>query len=66
MAGVIYHGIATVMIVLLYGLNLLWLVTALSFGVALLKFAAICWQRGWYCQAKFHLVAVFETRFALV
>ncbi len=64
--GVIYHGIATVMIVLLYGLNLLSLVTALSFGVALLKFAIICWQQGWYCQAKFHVIAVFETRFALV
>ena len=64
--GVIYHGIAALIIFGLYGLNYLSLVTALSFSVALFKFLTVFEFRDWYRQAKFHSVAIFETRFALL
>lgn len=64
--GVIYHGIATLMIITLYYLNYLSLVTALSFSIALIKLVTILGFQNWYRQAKFHSIAIFETRFALV
>jgi len=64
--GVIYHGIATLIIISLYCFNYLSLVTALSFAVVLIKFVTIFCCKNWYRQAKFHIIALFETRFALV
>lgn len=64
--GVIYHGIATLMVITLYTLNLLSLVTALSFAVALIKFASVFAFQQWYRKARFHSIAIFETRFALL
>ena len=64
--GVIYHCIASVIIATLYYFNYLPLVTALSFVVALLKLLTVFGFRNWYRRAKFHSIAIFETRFALV
>ena len=64
--GVIYHSIATVIIAALYYFNYLSLVTALSFAIALLKLLIVFGFRDWYRQAKFHSIAIFETRFALI
>ncbi|MEL7038082.1 MAG: YwiC-like family protein [Cyanobacteria bacterium J06592_8] len=65
-AGSIYHLVASMIIVLLYGLNCLSLVTALAFAVALLKFLLVCFRSEWYRTTRFHHVALFETRCALM
>ena len=64
--GVIYHCIATLIIATLYYFDHLSLVTALSFAIALLKFITVFGFKNWYRRAKFHSIAIFETRFALV
>lgn len=64
--GVIYHCIAALIVFILYSLDYLSLVTALSFTVALIKFITVFGLRDWYCKAKFYSIAIFETRFALV
>lgn len=44
-----------------------WLLplTALTFTVALLKFAVVIWQRDWYTQCRFEHIARFETYFTM-
>lgn len=64
--GIIYHCIATLIVFSLYSLNLLSWVTALSFAVALIKLLAVFSFQQWYRQARFHFIAIFETRFALL
>ena len=64
--GIIYHCIATSIIFSLYIFNYLSLVTALSFAVALLKLLTVYKFKDWYCRSRFHTIAIFETRFALV
>ncbi len=64
--GIIYHGVASLIVFGLYSFNYLSLATTLSFTVVLLKFLTICGLKNWYRQAKFHAIAIFETRFALV
>lgn len=64
--GIIYHGVAALIVLGLYGLHGLSLVTALSFTVALLKLGVIICRQQWYCKTKFPFVAIFETRFALL
>ena len=64
--GVIYHCIATLIIATLYYFDYLSLVTALSFAIALLKLLTVFSFKNWYRRAKFHSIAIFETRFALV
>jgi len=64
--GIIYHSIATLIILGIYWCNCLNLVTALSFSVALVKLAAIAVKLDWYRTTKFYFVAIFETRFALI
>ena len=64
--GVIYHCLATLIIAVLYYFDCLSLATALSFAIAILKFSIVFGVKDWYCRAKFHSVAIFETRFALV
>jgi hypothetical protein len=59
--GIIYHAIATLTIAVLYYFGWFNLVTALAFGVALLKFGAIAWQQQWYRSAKIQTVATLET-----
>ena len=64
--GVIYHCIAALIIASLYYFNYLSLVTALSFAIALIKLITVFRFQNWYRRTKFHAVAIFETRFALV
>ncbi len=47
-------------------LHYLSLVTALAFAVALFEFLLVCWRFEWYRTTKFHHVALFETRCALM
>lgn len=63
--GLIYHGTASIILVLLYGLGWLPLLTALTFTVALLKLAVIVCLRDWYRNCRFEYIARFETYFAL-
>ncbi len=63
--GVVYHAIATVIIFALYGLGWLSPVTALGFGVALLKFGIVAWNQQWYRTTKIQYVAMLETGAAL-
>jgi hypothetical protein len=50
--GVVYHAIATLIIATLYYLGWLSLVTALAFGLALLKFGIIVLNQQWYRTSK--------------
>ena len=63
--AVIYHAIATIIIFILYWFNLLSPVTALAFGIALLKFAFIALNQEWYRNVKIQYVAMLETSTAL-
>lgn len=63
--AVVYHVIATLIIFALYWLSLLSLVTALAFGVALLKFGIIALNQEWYRNVKIQFVAIIETGTAL-
>jgi hypothetical protein len=58
---VVYHAIATLIIAALYYLGWLSLVTALAFGLALLKFGIIALNQEWYRTAKIQFVAMLET-----
>jgi hypothetical protein len=64
--GVIYHGIAALMMLGLYALGCLSLITALSFAVAIIKFGVVICVLKWYRKARFQFIAMFETRFALM
>ena len=64
--GVIYHCVATIIIASLYYFNYLSLATALSFAIAPIKLLTVFGFKNWYRRAKFHSIAIFETRFALV
>ncbi len=64
--GIVYHATATLIALGLYWCNSLNMVTALSYSVALIKLLAIALQLNWYRTTKFHFVAIFETRFALI
>ncbi len=64
--GVAYHSIASLIVMGFLLLGWLKLVTALAFAVVLIKFAVVIGFREWYTQAKFHSVALLETRFALL
>jgi hypothetical protein len=59
--GVVYHAIATLIIATLYYLGWLSLVTALAFGLALLKFGIIVLNQQWYRTTKIQWVAMIET-----
>jgi len=63
--GVVYHAIATVIIFALYWLGWLSPVTALAFGVALVKFGIVAWNQQWYRTTKIQYVAMLETGGAL-
>ena len=64
--GIIYHIVSVLILIVLYGLDSLSLITALSFTVALIKFGIVNCVLKWYRQARFQAIAIFETRFALV
>jgi len=66
LSGLIFHAVATGILVLLWQMHWLSLLTAAAFGVALLKFGLIVWQKDWYCDAKIQRVAVLETAASLL
>jgi hypothetical protein len=59
--GMVYHAIATLIIATLYYFDWLSLITALAFGLALLKFGIIALYQKWYRTAKIQWVAMIET-----
>lgn len=65
MPGIVYHLIASVFVTGFFLLGWLKLFTALAFAVVLIKFAVVIVFRKWYIKAKFHSVALLETRFAI-
>jgi hypothetical protein len=61
-----YHTIALLLVAALYGLSLLPLITALAFGITLLKMGLILWQKAWYLNAPIGQIAALETTSALL
>ena len=59
--GIIFHGIGTAIVIALWLTGWLSPFTAFAFGVALVKFLLILWQKNWYCNAKIQQVASLET-----
>lgn len=64
--GLIFHMLATSIVVLLWYLHWLSPITAAAFSVALLKFGLILWQKDWYCHSKIQSVAMLETSASLL
>lgn len=64
--GVIYHCCAATIVIGLYSFNCLFWVTALSFSLALIKLGVVFVFQKWYRKTRFHNIAIFETRFALL
>ncbi|WP_404790681.1 YwiC-like family protein [Altericista sp. CCNU0014] len=63
---VVYHLLATGIIIGLYAFDILPQFTALSFGVVLIKVGLILWQQQWYCTTRIQSVAMLETLSALL
>ena len=59
--SIIFHGIASAIILSLGLSGWLTLFTASAFGVALVKFILILWHKNWYCTTKIQQVALLET-----
>jgi hypothetical protein len=64
--SVIFHVIATGIVVIFWLAGFLTPITASAFGVALVKFAFILWQKDWYCTGKIQQVALLETFSSLI
>ncbi len=64
--GLIYHAVASLVILGLWGSGWLGSFTALAFGVALLKFGLILGRLTWYKTAQIQTVALLETASALL
>lgn len=62
---VVYHGLASLIVLGLWAIGWLPWVTALAFGVALLKAGIILGWQSWYQTAPIGAVAILETTFAL-
>lgn len=63
--GIVYHAIATVIVIGLWFIGWLSPITTVAFTVMLLKFSLILWQQEWYRTTKVQFVAMLETGFAL-
>ncbi|MDJ0690337.1 MAG: YwiC-like family protein [Xenococcaceae cyanobacterium MO_188.B32] len=59
--GIIFHGTASAIVLALWLIGWLAPITASAFGVALVKFTLILWQKNWYCTTKIQQVASLET-----
>ncbi|HEY9696996.1 MAG TPA: YwiC-like family protein [Trichocoleus sp.] len=64
--SLVYHTIASLLVVGLWAIGWLLPFTAIAFSVALLKFGVILWQKDWYCTTKIQFVAMLETGTALL
>lgn len=62
----VYHAIASLLITGLWFIGWLSTLTAVAFGVVLVKFAIILWQKNWYCTTQIKFVAMLETGTALL
>lgn len=64
--GLVYHLIATLLVIGLYYLHWLSVITALAFALAVVKFGIVSFFLRWYCRTRFEFIARFETYFALL
>lgn len=64
--GLIYHGIATPIVLGLWSVGWLTGLAAIAFGVVLLKFGFILWQLEWYKTTAIKNVAILETLSAIL
>lgn len=64
--GLVYHGIATLIIFGLWYGEWLTALAAIAFAVVLLKFGLILWQLKWYKTTAIQKVALLETLSAIV
>lgn len=62
----VYHAIASLLVIGLWAIGWLLPLTALAFSVAILKLGIILWQKDWYCTTKIQFVAMLETGTALL
>lgn len=66
MPSLIYHAIASLLVGGLWLIHWLSPMTAVTFGIVLLKFFFILWKKDWYCTTKIQSVALLETGTALI
>jgi hypothetical protein len=66
LSGWIFHAIAASLILILWQVHWLSSFTALAFGVAIVKYGLIVWQKDWYCETKIQNVAMIETLSSLL
>lgn len=64
--SLMYHAIATFLILGLWGIGWLSPLTAVAFSVVLVKYGIILWQKDWYCTTPIQFVALLETGTALL
>lgn len=64
--SLVYHTTATLMIAGLWLFGGLTTLSALAFGIVLLKLGIILWQKDWYCTTPIQSVAMLETGTALL
>lgn len=64
--SLVYHAIASLLIISLWAIGWLLPFTAIAFSVALLKLGVILWHKDWYCRTKIQFVAMLETGTALL
>jgi hypothetical protein len=63
---ILYHVVATAMVLGLYEFAILSQFTALAFSIVLAKFGGILWQQHWYRTTPIHHIALIETLSALL
>ena len=59
--GIIFHSIGSAIVLALCLTGWLLPITASAFGIAVVKFVLILWQKDWYCTTKIQQVALLET-----
>ncbi|ESA37497.1 hypothetical protein N836_03005 [Leptolyngbya sp. Heron Island J] len=65
-SGLVFHAVAIGIVVTLWQFHWLAPITAAAFGIAILKFGLILWQKDWYCNTKIQHVAMLETGASLL
>ena len=63
---VVFHAVATGIVALIWQVHWLSPITAAAFGVVLIKFGGIVWQKDWYCHTKIQHVSQEETGSSLL
>jgi putative flippase GtrA len=57
----VYHAIAALLVTGLWCIGWLAPLTAIAFGVVLLKLGIVLWQKEWYCTTKIQFISLLET-----